>query len=206
VTMNGDLGRLKTGILVTLFIITVYSFMAFDARQRVEKGPPRRTTYSAASGGYKALYIWLQALGVPVMRWEKPLKDLPRETSALLIAAPEIGPARDELDYLVNWVETGGTLVLLLDGPGIFPEHFGLSAGATLAHDAGNDKSQVPLVQPSPYVRGVRSLVSDGHFDLRTDAPEVIFHMRDGMGGLLAVANRGKGRLIALSDAGLIPD
>jgi hypothetical protein len=202
-TRNGGPGRLKIGILVTLFFLTVYGLVALDARQSVEQGPPRRTTYSAASRGYKALYIWLKELGVPIMRWEKALKDLPLETSVLLIVTPEIGPDREELGFLENWVNNGGTLVLLVDGPSIFLEHFGLSAGVTPGKYPMEDKARKLLVQPSPYVREVRSILSDGHFDLRTDAPEVVFHVRDAMGGLLAVMNRGSGRLIVLSDAGL---
>jgi len=202
-TKNGGPGRLKIGILMTLFFLAIYGLVALDARQSVEQGPPRRTTYSAAPRGYKALYIWLKELGVPTMRWEKTLKDLPLETSVLLIATPEIEPDGEELGFLENWVSNGGTLVLLVDGPSIILDHFGLSAAVTPGIYPKEDDARKLLVQPSPYVQGVRSILSDGHFGLTTDAPEVVFHARDAMGGLLAVMNRGRGRLIVLSDAGL---
>jgi hypothetical protein len=117
---------LKTGLLWGLIFLAAYGLVALEARQKGEKGSVRATTYSASSGGYKALYLWLRDLGVPIRRWSKSLRDLPQEVSTILIADPEVGPESGELKALDRWVNSGGTLILVMRPPHVFLENFGL--------------------------------------------------------------------------------
>lgn len=187
---------LKTGLLWGLIFLAAYGLVALEARQKGEKGPGHSTTYSASSGGYKALYLWLRDLGVPIRRWSKSLRDLPKEASSILIADPEVGPESGELNALDRWVKSGGTLILVVRPPNVFLENFGLRAEGAKSRDNERDV----LSQPGPYTGGVRTILSKWHPDLITNQPEWVFHLRDRWGGLLAVKNHGKGRVIALSD------
>ena len=187
---------LKTGILWGLIFLAAYGLVALEARQKGEKGPGRSTTYSASSGGYKALYLWLRDLGVPIRRWLKSLRDLPKEASSILIADPEVGPGRGELKALDQWVKNGGTLILVVRPPNVFLEYFGLRAERPKSK---NNEREV-LFQPGSYTRGVERIQSKGHPGLNSDRPEWVFHLRDKWGGLLAVKNHGQGHVIALSD------
>ena len=85
--MRGD-GRaawLKMGVLWALLFLAVYGLLALKTQSKTGEDPGRPTTYSAAARGYKALYLWLQDLDIPVKRWEMPLEDLPAEASVLLM-------------------------------------------------------------------------------------------------------------------------
>ena len=188
--------RLKTGILWGLVFLAAYGLVAFEARQKGEKGSVRATTYSASRGGYKALYLWLRELDIPIKRWSKSLRELPQEASSILIADPEVGPGRGELKALDLWVKNGGTLTLVVRPPNVFLEYFGLRAERSKSK---NNEREV-LFQPGSYTRGVERIQSKGHSGLNSDRPEWVFHLRDKWGGLLAVKNHGKGHVIALSD------
>ena len=188
---------LKTGILLGLAFLAAYGLVAFEAREKGEQRVGRATTYSAAAGGYKALYLWLRDLKVPISRWTKSLREIPQETSSILIADPEIGPDKGELKALDIWVRNGGTLILVMSSPPfVFLKHFGLSAKWARQWDHEREV----LFQPGLYTEGVRTIKSKRHPDLNSEGPEWVMHIRDRMGGLLAVKIQGKGRIIALSD------
>ena len=191
---------LKTVILWGLVLLATYGVIALEAKQKGDLGSMRATTYNTAARGYKALYLWLRALDVPIERWSRSLRDLPKETSTVLIVDPEIGPDRGEMKALDLWVKAGGTLIMVMWPPNVFFEYFGLRADPTM----GKGKEEKVLFQPGPYTRGVLTVLSKRHPDLRSDRPEWVFHLRDRMGGLLAVMNHGKGRVIALSDTVLL--
>ena len=59
---------LMGGLGIVLFL-AAYGLVALETSQTDRQSPLRRTTYSAAAGGYKALYLWLQSLDLPVGRW-----------------------------------------------------------------------------------------------------------------------------------------
>jgi len=197
---GGRNNRIKQGLLWLLLFLCAYGLIALEARNQKMQGPVRRTTYSAAGGGYKVLYLWMQAMGVPVKRWEISFSDLGPEASVLLIADPEIGPGTGELKALKDWVLKGGTLILAIRPPNVFLEHFGLEL-AVADHDKNRD--QTAWFQPGYYTRSVRAIEGRRHPGLKSDRPEVIFHIRYRRGGLLAVIQEGKGRVIALADPSL---
>ena len=176
---------LKPVILWGLILLAAYGVIASEAKQKGDLGSKRATTYGTAAMGYKALYLWLQALDVSIERWSKPLYDLPDEASTVLVVDPEVGPDRGEMKALNLWVKTGGTLIMVMRPPNVFFEYFGL--GADLIQ--GKDHKEKALFQPGPYTEGVLTVNSKGHPDLHSNRPEWVFHLRDGMGGLLAVMN-----------------
>jgi hypothetical protein len=192
--------RIKQGLLWLLLFLCAYGLITLEARNKKVQGPVRRTTYSAAGGGYKVLYLWMQAMGVPVKRWENSFSDLGPEASVLLIADPEIGPGTGELKALKNWVLKGGTLILAIRPPNVFLKYFGLESAVG---DHAKNGDHTVWFQPGYYTRGVRAIEGRRHPGLKSDRPEVIFHIRYRCGGYLAVMQEGKGRVIALADPSL---
>lgn len=191
---------MKRTVLWGLIFLAAYGMIALEAGQKEGQGSVRATTYSAAARGYKALYLWLESLDIPIKRWSRPLGELPQETSSVLIVEPEVGPDRGEMKRLDLWVKRGGTLILVMGSPNVFLQYFGLRAEVK----RGSDKEKEVLSQPGPYTAGVQTILSKGHPNLSSDRPEWVFHLRDKMGGLLAVMNHGRGRVIVLSDIGLL--
>jgi len=186
-----------------LFLIVLYGVVTLDIRKRSSQGPARRTTYSTAAFGYKALYLWLRELGLPVKRWEKPLGNLPDDASVILIAEPELGPGIGELKALTNWVSCGHTLILVAMRPNRFLDHFGLETTLPGSNHDEKEKPQEVLFQPGPYTKGVRILRSKGSACLSSPRPEVVIHARSQKGGLIAAAKEGRGRIVAVADPAL---
>jgi hypothetical protein len=191
---------LKIGGVSVLVFLAAYALVVLEARQKNRGRPSRPTTYSAASGGYKALYVWLRDLGLPIKRWEKPFVDLPPEASVLLVVEPELGPGTGELVALEGWVRKGGTLVLAVRPPNVFLKHFDLEGGLSDTGEEQGEKSQTVMFQPGPYTQGVRSISSKGHPNLKSARSEVIVHARDAFGGPLAVVRKDRGRVMVLAD------
>ncbi len=181
------------------FFLGFYALVALEGEQQRVMGTPRRTTYSTEPGGYMVLYRWLQALQVPVQRWEKDMRSLPRETSVLLVAEPEASPAKGEIQALGEWVSRGGTLVVLATSRTPFLTRFGFSPRGQLERDP----VEIRPIQPGPYTAGVRSMKGHGDWWLESKRQEAVFHAWGPGGGTLAVMGEGKGRVIALPVPGL---
>jgi hypothetical protein len=182
--------KLFGALLVLLFVVIV----GIDAYQKIRRqsGPP--STYNAASAGYKALYLWLRELGVPAERWERPLKELTRETDVLVMISPRLGPGPDELKALETWIRDGGTLIRI---------SLSLDPLAKRLVSEVKRRDRAVSFQPGPYMRGQRTIVSKMHLGVDSPKPETIVHARDVFGDLVLVAEQGKGRVITVSDPSL---
>lgn len=200
---RGPFSWVKMGLLWVGLFLLIYALVALEARTKGWQGPQRPTTYSSGPGGYKALYLWLREMGVPVQRWERPSARLEEGVSVLLMVEPEYGPDRGELKALGGWVRRGGTLVLAMRPPQIFLEHFGFKPGIQGALEDKKPVTGAIRVQPGPYTPGIASLLTEPRAGLTSDRPEVVVHLRDPWGGLVAAVREGKGRVIALSDPSL---
>jgi len=197
----------KIGALGSLFFIVAYGLVELESGQKVRESYERRTTHSAAPGGYKALYLWLHSMNIPVKRWEKKLSQLPAEASVLLIVEPELMPSTTELKTLRKWVARGGTLVIVASRPNLFLQRTDLTlqprSGMHQWHHKQNGKPSL-LFQPGPYTREIRKLATTVHPGITSSRPEGIVHLRSNWGPLLIALNEGKGRVIGLSDPNLL--
>ena len=118
---------LLMGGLGILLFLAAYGLVALEDSQQGKQSPQRRTTYSAAAGGYKALYLWLQSQDLPVGRWEKGFENLPQDNSVLVLVEPELGPGTGEMEALKEWVSDGRTLVLIASRPNPFLKNMGFA-------------------------------------------------------------------------------
>ena len=192
----------KVGGLAVLLFLAAYGLVALESRE-ISQQHERRTTYSAAAGGYKALYLWLHQLNLPVRRWEKTLNDLPAEASVLVMVEPELGPSTGEVKSLQQWIAQGGTFVLIARQPNLFWLEMGFELEPVFGMQHLQDKKETLRFQPGPYTRGIRTLNYSGHPRLSSSRPQGVVHVRSATGGLLMVLDDGKGRVIGLADPSL---
>ena len=194
---------LMGGLGIVLFL-AAYGLVALETSQTDRQSPQRRTTYSAAAGGYKALYLWLQSLDLPVGRWEETFESLPQDGSVLVLVEPELGPGTGEMEALKEWVSGGRTLVLIASRPNPFLKNMEFALVPVFGMHKKVVKNERLLFQPGTYTQGIHRLESDGHADLTSQHPETVVLIRSKWGGLLAVRAEGNGRVICLSDPNLL--
>jgi hypothetical protein len=188
---------LLAGLLMLVFAVIV----GIDAYQKIKRQPGPPSTYNAASAGYKALYLWLRAIGVPAKRWESPLTELPRGAEVLLMLSPRLGPGPGELKALETWVRSGGTLVLVSWPWNAFAKQFGFEMKMSV--QGQQKEEQILSFQPGPYIRGRRTIMSSLHPGIDSTKPEAIVHVRDAFGNLIMAVEEGKGRVIMVADPSL---
>jgi hypothetical protein len=194
---------------LALAVIVAVSILAGDRGdgegQEARQNP---SSFNPRGSGTKGLFLWLQALGVRVQRWELPLRGLPPEATVLVVMGPRIRPIdEEELTALEEWVREGGVLVLAdntggLPVPGMWPGapvvRFGL--WPTL----GGKPSALQPAFPSRYVEGVEAIQPRGPVRFQRQAPggwAPVF--ADTSGDVMGVRRLGRGTLIAISDPGL---
>lgn len=102
-----------------------------------EADDPRRSSFLSGPQGARALYLTLQALDVPVERQLTPWRADAAE-GGLVVLAPSRSPTPDEVEALLEWVRTGGTL-LLATAPGTDPlsRELGLTVASTAPDTLG---------------------------------------------------------------------
>jgi hypothetical protein len=117
----GDRKLLLAAVFGSLVLITITATLSPSAGTPIESP----TTYSAGSGGAKAIYLLLRASGYPVTRWEQSLRDLPGDANATLILAdPQGAPTIDEKAALSRFIERGGRVIATgMSGAFFLPEH-----------------------------------------------------------------------------------
>ena len=196
-------------ILAVLLAVMVGASILAGA-QGSDEGPepaPNASTYNEKGSGSKGLFLWLEALGVPVRRWERPLDDLPGGATMLLVLGPRRPLEDHELDALDRWVRGGGVLLLADDAVGgPVPEVW---AGAPALkfglrpRPSGAEGTLRPAF-PSRYVEGVETIQPRGRVRFqrrRAEGWAPLF--ADEGGDLLASKRSGRGTVIALADPGL---
>jgi len=118
------------------------------------KGAEHPTTFSAASGGAKALYLLLQESGYDVARWQQPVQELPDGTNTTLVLAdPVEAPSARDRAALRRFLESGGHVLATSD--------IGASyLSATVKRDPveGLTWKQVRASSPSPITRAAPSI------------------------------------------------
>jgi len=192
-------GPWKTATLFLLMFLAIYSVAYLDRWLGRGKEPGSPTTYSSGTRGFKVLYLWLKDLGIPVERWEKDLKSLPPQAAVLVLLEPRLDPEPGELKALEAWVHRGGTLFVAGRSPHSFLTPFSLGFAGSKEEGPMTE----PVFQPGPYIRGKRDIRSDGHPDLSSSRADLVVHVGDRWGTLIGVVEKGKGRVIVLTDPGL---
>lgn len=176
---------------------------ADDARE-VQANP---STYNPKGTGSKGLYLWLQAIGLQVRRWERPLTGLPEEARVLLLLGPRIPLDEHELQALEEWVGRGGVLILADDTmggklPGVWAGAPSLRFG--LRPRLGGRTASLRPAFASFYAEGVETIQPLGRVRFERQDPEGWAPLfADQAGDVVAIKRLGKGTLIAIADPGI---
>ncbi|MEZ4867098.1 MAG: DUF4350 domain-containing protein [Caldilineaceae bacterium] len=100
-------GRLHLGLGLALLV----SLVAFALLQG-EPAPPRPyDPSSTAANGTRALWLWLEAMGLQVEELTTPAASLPAELRLIFVFPNQQPYSAAEADQLARWVQAGGTLV-----------------------------------------------------------------------------------------------
>jgi hypothetical protein len=100
---------LGAGFVLILLIFTAFVLSSGDRGQAEYP-----SSYSSASGGAKAAYLLLSETGYKIQRWERPLSDLPLDstkTLTVVLAEPDESPTREERERLKTFISQGGHVI-----------------------------------------------------------------------------------------------
>ena len=165
------------------------------------------STYNTKGSGTKGLYLWLQELGLPVRRWERPLINLPAQATVLLVLGPRVPFEEQELKTLEEWIRGGGVLLLADDTvggpvPGVWAGAPVLRFG--LQPRTGGKPGTLRPAFPSPYAAGVETIQPTGWVRFQRQRPEGWAPLfADRIGDVLAIKRLGRGTMVALTDPGI---
>jgi len=188
-------------------MVAAAAFLGAQGGDDAAEPRPNPSSYNAMGSGTKGLFLWLQALGFRVRRWEQPFTRLPAESALLLVLGPGRQVDESELKALERWVMGGGTAVLADDGvgvpiPGVWPGPPALAFGLRGRY-AGKPGELHPAF-PSPYARGVETIAPTGPARFERIKPEGWAPLFGDAGGdVVGIRRLGRGTLIAISDPGL---
>lgn len=166
--------------------------LALTARPGAIEAPfsPR----NAKRSGARALGLYMQAQGWDVRTRVTSPADISPMNGVLLVP-PEhaLLLSSDEQSALHTWVEQGGRLVMLGEGP---TDSFSL-----LAFGLSADAPDIRPVEPTPHFPGVLELATSSmRLDHLVDAGWDVL-MQDSVGALVLGQRRGAGEIVMLPDA-----
>jgi Domain of unknown function (DUF4350) len=144
---------LGAGFVFVLLVVTAFVLSSSDRGQAEYP-----SSYSSASGGAKAAYLLLSETGYNVQRWERPLSDLPlnsTKTLTVVLAEPDEAPTREERERLRTFISQGGHVIAT-----------GMFAGTFLPENksvpdilSGMTWKKATSLSPSPITRAAPQIV-----------------------------------------------
>ena len=197
---GGDLFIL--GGLLLLFAVLTYSIGG-----RIPESPettPRRTTFSAKPGGWKAAYLLLEKAGTPVGRITKPPKQWPDDAQLIVTATPfssfpemNIWDKGEVTDALA-WVDAGHTL-LVFDGE---TDDLLKKLGAQVETHLQADAMLTPQ-QPAVFLSQVKNIFFPGKERVLKTPASAIVLISDKKPALIVLPH-GKGRIFIVATPAVI--
>ncbi|MDR6224312.1 DUF4350 domain-containing protein [Desmospora profundinema] len=142
-------------IVLILVVIAVLAAGAMVAGSLLPSEEPRFSSFSPQGEGTKALYLLLEERDVPVSRWEDSWDRLPESKGhVLFLLEPDrwLVPA-EEKEWLLKWVESGNTLVLLAHPLDSLANQLGFSGA-----EGGNIPRVSMELQDEPWLSDIKEL------------------------------------------------
>lgn len=187
-------------ILGIFLVLIALNFIFFVDNRSTEENEQNgsRSSYRSTPYGTLAYYTLLKESGYPVTRLEVAFTELKRrdDISAIVVIAPpaQHNPTQEEFDSLVEWVESGGLLVVI-------DREIKVNFGEVSADTGSARESQARPLQPTDYVRGVASVaLSEYATRVKVEGQGITYHIGDNDAAVLADANLGAGRIVMLTD------
>jgi hypothetical protein len=180
---------LAIGLFVVLLLVTV----AAAIQQTREKAPPPLASFSSASDGARALWLWLAELDYSVNYEAAKVFRLPQETSLILMLEPFTEITPDEWQTIDKWVEGGGTLVLVGDqwGTALAVRHYEFNL-RYLPPPTSTLNAQTPLLVSPPLTSA--NVQPRAYFETSRD--DFVPHLAVESGPVILSFEREAGRVI----------
>lgn len=148
--------RFSGDTLLLAGLLLLFGFLTYRVVGEASEGPelrPQRSTYSAKPGGYKAAFLLLKNLGLPVARCEAEPSRWPRDARVMVTLTPQERTGawdKKQVEAARKWVERGNTLIVASDEPNTLLHELELETGASA-------KKTTPLIpqQPASFLAGV---------------------------------------------------
>ncbi|HEX5703629.1 MAG TPA: DUF4350 domain-containing protein [Pyrinomonadaceae bacterium] len=108
-------------VVVVLIALNAASYVRVESAGDSEASPDR-STFNSGETGTQALYDFLDESGQPVMRWREGTSSLlgsadPKPSTLVVIGPLKVGYTKREARELMQWVESGGRLVIVDRNP-----------------------------------------------------------------------------------------
>ncbi len=177
-------------------LLVIFALAYFNAEQA--KGEGRPSTYSSLRKGAKAAFLLLQQSGYPVERWERPVKELPKDGRGILfiVADPATYAEGAEKVVLTGFLRSGGTIL----AAGFFPDSF-VPGAAARPGDMRFGGVECQAVAPTHLTRG-GSISLDGPLVWDSTDRSQLLHFADREGnGVVVSYPVGEGNVIWLASA-----
>jgi hypothetical protein len=142
-------------ILIALFVALAVFTILGPGRSQEETFENRLTTYSSAPGGALALLRWTQAMGYDARRLEFTDFAIDPQTRALFILNPSVRINRTESGEVLEWVEAGGTLILVDDRVGFLQMQNELLQSLDIATEPYDDEDDAPTLEQAAVLQPV---------------------------------------------------
>jgi hypothetical protein len=184
-------------VLVVLFVIAT-AFITKREAQNQQRDQP--TTYSAGSGGTKALFELLQRQGFQVERQEQLYTKLPPTGGLVIMFEPwQRDLAEGEQAALWKWVEEGGSYLLVVskkgEGQGVTLENVTINTEPNSSGEVNVNPSANPLLQDVSHVW------AEGDIRLENrDKKKQKSLISDSKGDFAITYPRGKGSVTVVTD------
>ena len=191
----------RRGVVVAAVLVgALFASWAFSTEGSPGAG---LSTYESGPDGGKALHEAYRAAGRPTTRIRSALTgerlSVLGAGTTLFVMAPRDVPSRDEARAVRDWVEAGGSVVLVLGGTSDGALLGQLAPGVSQSHEA---TGPITPAGPAPEAAGWRRLEQTGtSLRLPTDAQPVA----GGEGGVaVAAVARGSGRVVVIADGAMV--
>lgn len=160
---------------------------------------PSSSSYATSAEGLAAFAQLVEDGGHPVERLRTRLDEARLDPATTLVLADVTEGTSAEIDAVTRFVEDGGRLVTA--GLGAVELAGAITGDGPVA--AGTPAGPARPLVPVPEVAGVQTVVSDGLGSFEADDTGATLPVLAGPGGVLAVvAVVGRGRMVAVADAG----
>lgn len=204
--------RVSSDTLLLLALLLGFTFLAFSIGQTgqegEEQGDPRRTTYSARPGGWKAWFLLLQERGLRPERLEVPPEEWPEEARLVISGTPYFGVRQamsgeaslwtpEEAEAALKWVEQGGTLLLFDEKGSAFTQKLKLEV-----EEVSREVSPLNPLQPAAFLAGVRRVAVPGSERWVKTPRSAVPLLSNGKPALVVIARK-KGLIFACASAAL---
>jgi hypothetical protein len=161
-------------ILLILFLVLVIFTILGPGQSRDETVSSTPTTHSSAPGGTLALLRWTSMLGYISERLEYDTFELAPQDDALFIINPSEVFNRTQADIVLNWVEQGGTLILIDSRPSLFtPVKTMFQALNISIQGASATIERAKILQPSLHTPPINSILAKTDYIIAPDRDDV---------------------------------